>query len=312
MGSTPASAEWARRPERGALMLVRFMAWLSLGIGRSASRVPLRAIAAYFFVASPEARAASRDYLRRCLGREPRLAERFAHFMAFATTIHDRLYFLQARDDLFEVEVVGPELLPQSGALLFGAHLGSFEALRAAGLRHGHRRVTMAMYEENARQLNGVLAAISPGMLRDIVPLGHVGSMIALHERLEAGDLVGVLADRTLGDEPVVAVPFLGEAASFPTGPMRMAAALRQPVFLMAGLHLGGNRYRVVFEPLVDFSGSGPGPTAAPAAARGDEGSAGRSAAIEAAVRTYAARLEHHCREAPFNWFNFFDFWRKP
>jgi predicted LPLAT superfamily acyltransferase len=298
MGSAPASADWARRPERGSLTLLRFMASLSLAIGRTASRVPLRAIAAYFFLSSPAARAASRAYLRRCLGREPRLSERFAHFMAFATTIHDRLYFLQERDDLFEVEVVGPEALPPSGALLFGAHLGSFEALRAAGLRHGHRRVTMAMYEENARQLNAILAAVSPGMQRDIVPLGHVGSMIALNERLEAGDLVGVLADRTLGEEPVLRVPFLGEPASFPTGPMRMAAALRRPVFLMAGLYLGGNRYRVVFEPLVDFSQWGPG------LRRGDE--------VEAGVRAYAARLEHYCRESPFNWFNFFDFWRDP
>ena len=308
MGSAPAPADWARRPERGSLPLVRFMAWLSLAIGRPASRVLLRGIAAYFFIASPSARAASRAYLRRCLGREPRLSERFAHFMAFATTIHDRLYFLQERDGLFEVEVAGAEQLPASGALLFGAHLGSFEALRATGLRHGHRRVTMAMYEENARQVNAVLSAVSPGLLRDIVPLGHVGSMIALHERLEAGDLVGVLADRTLGGEPVVHVPFLGAQAPFPTGPMRMAAALRQPVFFMAGLYLGANRYRVVFEPLVDFSGSGPGPSAADAAARGD----GRNAAIESAVRAYAARLEHYCREAPFNWFNFFDFWSGP
>lgn len=291
-----ASADWTRRPERGSLPLVRFMAWLSLAVGRGASRILLRAIAFYFFVSSPAARAASRDYLTRCLGREPRLAERFAHFMAFASTIHDRLYFLQERDDLFEVEVVGPEKLPETGVLLFGAHLGSFEALRATGLRHGHRRVTMAMYEENARQLNGILAALSPDMLRDIVPLGHAGSMIALSERLDAGDLVGVLADRTLGAEPTLQVDFLGEPAAFPTGPMRMAAALRRPVFMMVGLYLGGNRYKVAFEPLVDFS-----------TVTGD-----RAEAVAAGVRAYAARLEHWCREAPFNWFNFFDFWRRP
>jgi predicted LPLAT superfamily acyltransferase len=23
----------------------------------------------------------------------------------------------------------------------------------------------------------------------------------------------------------------------------------------------------------------------------------------------YVARLEHYCRAAPFNWFNFYDFW---
>ena len=304
MQSAPTSADWTRRPERGSLPLVRFMAWLSLAIGRTASRIPLRAITLYFFASSPAARATSRDYLRRCLGREPSLRERLAHFMAFASTVHDRLYFLQERDDLFEVEVIGPETLPQTGALLFGAHLGSFEALRAAGLRHGHRSVTMAMYEENARQLNAIFAAISPDMLRDIVPLGHAGSMIALSERLEAGELVGVLADRTLGAEPTLEVDFLGEPAAFPTGPMRMAAALRRPVFMMVGLYLGGNRYKVAFEPLVDFSNLGP-------RLRGGDERAQRSDAVEAGVRAYAARLERYCREAPYNWFNFFDFWQR-
>ena len=295
MGSAPAAAEWTRRPERGSPRLVRFMAWLSLALGRRLSRLVLHGVVAYFFASSPASRAASREYLTRCLGRAPRFSERYAHFLAFATTVHDRLFFLKGRDDAFEMEVVGTELLPETGTLLFGAHLGSFEALRATGLRHGHRRVSMAMYEENARRLNAVLAAISPEMLRDIVPLGTVGSMIALNERLEAGDLVGVLADRTLGAEPVVRVPFLGEPAAFPTGPMRMAAALRRRVFLMVGLYRGGNRYEVRFEELADFTDAG----------------RDREAAVHAAIEAYARRLEHYCRAAPYNWFNFFDFWRR-
>ena len=32
--------------------------------------------------------------------------------------------------------------------------------------------------------------------------------------------------------------------------------------------------------------------------------------AIAAAQRRYVARPEHFCRSAPYNWFNFFDFWR--
>ena len=55
MGSAPASADWTRRPERGSLPLVRFMAWLSLAIGRAASRILLRGVAAYFFATSPAA-----------------------------------------------------------------------------------------------------------------------------------------------------------------------------------------------------------------------------------------------------------------
>ena len=118
--------------------------------------------------------------------------------------------------------------------------------------------------------------------------------MLALGERLEAGDLVGVLADRTLGAEATIRVPFLGEPAAFPTGPMRMAAALRQRVFLMMGLYRGGNRYDVFFEPLADFT---------------HVERQGRDAMIEAAIRNYVARLEHYVRLAPDNWFNFHDFW---
>ena len=89
---------------------------------------------------------------------------------------------------------------------------------------------------------------------------------------------------------------FLGQPAPFPVGPWRMAAMLRRPVFFMTGLYLGGNRYQLHFEPLADFSQT----------PRAD-----RDAAIRAAMQHYADRLTHYCRLAPYNWFNFFDFWQK-
>jgi predicted LPLAT superfamily acyltransferase len=76
---------------------------------------------------------------------------------------------------------------------------------------------------------------------------------------------------------------------------MRLAAMLKRPVLFMSGLYLGGNRYAIHFERLADFS---------------DVERPGRDAAIESAVVAYAACLERHCRTAPYNWFNFFDFWR--
>ena len=295
-----AQADWTRRSERGSLPLVRFMAWLSIAIGRRASRLLLGCITAYFFATGGKARAAVRQYLARVLGREPRLREQFAVFSTFSSTIHDRIYFLKGRFDLFDIRVHGAELFEDGrGALLMGAHLGSFEAMRSCGRAIDGRRVAMAMYEVNARLLHEVLAAIEPSAVQDIVALGRLDSMLELGERLEAGQLVGVLADRTLGAEPTLDVPFLGEPAAFPTGPMRMAAALRRPVIFMAGLYRGGNRYDIHFEKLADFSDAGAG--------RGD-----RELRVNEAVRRYAARLEHFCREAPDNWFNFHDFWKRP
>ncbi|MEP7262218.1 MAG: acyl-CoA synthetase, partial [Usitatibacter sp.] len=149
----------------------------------------------------------------------------------------------------------------------------------------------------NARKINRVLHAIAPDAMSDVVGLGRVQSMLELAENLEHGSLVGVLADRTLGDEPVMMVDFLGTPAPFPTGPMRMAAVLRQPVIFMAALYRGGNKYEMYFELLADFSKL--------------EGvsRAQRSVLVEDAVRAYAARLEHYARLSPYDWFNFFDFW---
>ena len=36
----------------------------------------------------------------------------------------------------------------------------------------------------------------------------------------------------------------------------------------------------------------------------------GLEAAVQAAVERYAALLEKYVRSDPYNWFNFFDFWR--
>lgn len=280
--------------------MLRFIVWVSLSLGRAPARALLRIIAAYFLAFGGAARRASRDFLARCLGRRPTLAETYRLFFSFASTVHDRVFFLKDRFELFDIEVHGAELFGPGGTLLMGAHLGSFEALRACA-RTVKRPVAMAMYEENARRLNGMLEAIAPGMMNDVVALGHVQSMLDLNERLEEGALVGLLADRTLGDEPVLWIPFLGEPAPFPTGPMRMAAALRRPVVFMTGLYLGGNRYDVHFEPLADFSDL--------------EGlsRAERDRRVEAGVRAYAERLERFARRAPSNWFNFHDFWgRRP
>lgn len=294
-----ATPGWMRQQERSNLAILRLMVWISLTFGRAAGRVVLYGIALYFTLFAPKARRASRAYLYRALDRWANWADGYRHVLSFATTIHDRVYLLNERFDLFDLEVVGADALHaalarQPGALLIGAHLGSFEVLRAAGRGQAGLRVAMLMYEENARKINATLEAINPKATQDIIPLGRMDSMLEAREKLDAGYLVGMLADRSLGDDATAALPFLGEAARFPLGPWRLAAMLRRPVFFMAGLYLGGNRYQLHFVPLADFS-------ATPRDAR--------DAAIAAAMQRYADCLTQFCRRAPYNWFNFFDFW---
>lgn len=293
------AAEWVRRPERSNMTMLRVMTWISLRLGRRAGRVVLHLIAGYFLLFAPASRAGSRAYLARILGRPVLWTDIYRHFFWFASTIHDRIYLLNQRFDLFDIRLHGEPLLREAlaggqGLFLIGAHVGSFEAIRALGRSHAGLKVAMAMYEEHGRKVNDTLAAINPAAQQDVIGLGRIDSMLKINEYLEQGALVGMLADRTLGGDATREVTLLGERAQLPLGPFRMAAIARRPVIFMVGLYLGGNRYEIHFEKLADFS-------ATPREQR--------QAEIDRAIARYAVLLEHYCRRAPYNWFNFFNFW---
>ena len=292
------SAAWLASRERGSLRLLRLMAWVSLHLGRRVSRAPLYAIALYFFLFAPRARRHADRYLTLALGRAPTAADRFRQILYFASTIHDRVYLINQREDLFQITVEGDALMRAQlatgrGALLMGSHMGSFEIVGAVGKRQPGLHVVMAMYEQNARKIGGILAAINPQADHDVIPLGRLDAMLQIAERLAAGSCVGMLGDRTLGKEPLQPVTLLGRPAQLPTGPMRMAAIQGCVVMFMLGLYRGGNRYHVVFAPLADFTSVTP---------------AGRPAAVQAAIARYAALLDQYCRSDPYNWFNFYEF----
>ena len=302
LASAPEPAAWRAHAERGSPGLLRLMTCLSLRLGRNLSRVPLYAITTYFFLFAPRARRHTLQYLRRALGREPHALDRFRLLLYFATVIHDRLFLVNGRYGAFDISVEGEELMRSrqdsgGGAFLLGAHFGSFEVMRSFGQRQASMRIAMAMYEENARKINSILRAIDPAVSPDIIALGRVEAMLKIAERLDQGGYVGMLGDRTLGDEPAQRVMLLGRPAYLPIGPLRAAAILRRPVIFMVGIYRGANRYHVVFAPLADF-------TATPATER--------DAAVHAAVERYAALLERYCISDPYNWFNFFDIWRTP
>jgi predicted LPLAT superfamily acyltransferase len=294
-----ARAEWVTRPERGSLLLLRAMAVASRLFGRTLSRGILYLIAAYFVFFAPTAGRRARNYLRRALGRKPRFTDRFRQVLYFATSIHDRIFLLTGRFDKFEITVEGEpamqDVLAQGrGAFLLGAHMGSFEVSRAIGINQPGLRVVMAMYPDNASKVNAMLASLPTAVKPEIIYLGQIQAMLDIQQRLDDGAFVGLLADRTLGDEPVKQVTFLGSPARFPIGLMRAAALLRRPTILMLGLYRGGNRYHLLFEPLVDFS---------------NVSREQRERVVGDAIDRYVSVLEKYCRSDPYNWSNWFDFW---
>ncbi len=305
--AAPTSSSWHNRRERGNQLALRFMAWVALSLGRPVARWLLHPITLYFLLFAAVPRRHSARYLARALGRKPTLRDRYSHFYTFASTVLDRVYFVRGQTRAFDLTIQGDAgcedtLLGHEGGFLLGAHLGSFESLHATGKTASGMKVTMVMYPDNARKIQAVLQAIAPELKMAVITIGNTRSTLAIRDALDAGHLVGLLADRTVASEgvrsPSVEINFLGARALFSDGPLRLAMLLRRRVIFMVGLYLGGKRYDVRFETLADFRQP---PTLHEA----------REDMIRQALHAYVARLEALCREAPYNWFNFHDYWRE-
>jgi predicted LPLAT superfamily acyltransferase len=290
---------WRTQRERGSRLLMRAFASLSLKLGRPLGRALLYPACAYFLLFSRRARRASKDYLGRALGRAPTWRERFRHYHCFAGQILDRLHLVTGDLERFTWTIEGLDALESAlaqrrGAMLVGAHLGSFEMMRVLALAEFPVRVRVLMHEANAEKLASVLAPLNADITRQVITLGRPETMLEMRDALAAGEVVGLLADRVVAGDRVRRCPFLGAPAGFAEGPFVLAAALGVPVVLFSAVQEDDGRYRIRFEPFAEPI----------VLARRD-----RDAALQDACERYAGWLEARCREYPYNWFNFYDFW---
>jgi predicted LPLAT superfamily acyltransferase len=295
----PSRAAWLSEKERGSILAIRFLVLLCNLFGRTLTRAFVHVLMVYYTAASSKARDASRAWLTRAFGRPATLVEVYRHLTTFALVALDRIFLLQGKTKLFEIESHGTEHLrklsdEQKGAILLGAHIGSFEAMRAQGSGKGYDIHVLA-YLENARKITAVLSALAPEMHDRVIGLGSVDSLFRARDVLEKGAMLALLGDRTGLNEKRVLADFCGQPAPFPSGPFLLAHSLQCPVLLVVGVYRGKNRYDIYCEPFAERV----------VLDRRD-----RQGSVQHYVQAYAKRIEEVALAHPYNWFNIYDFWK--
>ena len=314
--------QWVQQ-ERGAPFMVKLMLWLAFKLGRGGVRWILYPTVLYFLLTAPRSVRASRRCLNRLLGRRATLLDVARHFFTFSSCTQDRIFLLSNQLSAFTVEAFSSPGMQETiartpGCLLIVAHFGSTEALRLAPLKtsvycmpssvaHGDQssastveslQVSVLIDKKSSPQITAQLEAINPALAANLIDASERGPplVLKLKEALEAGRLVGIAADRTNPGERAFDVQFMGGTASMPDGPWVLAAALRVPVILGFGIYRGGAHYETHFELFSE---------------RILLPRQNRHEALQAVIQQYALRLEHYVKLAPYNWFNFYDYWNE-
>ena len=292
---------WKSQPERGTGFGLRTIVWVALHIHREVALALLYPISAFFLLLSKQPRQASRDYLTRLEEKPAGWLDAFHHYHTFAETILDRVFVFAGRADFLDIDVRGFDLLESQmdkgeGCLLVGAHFGSFEILRGLGVVRRQLPIKAIMYQENSPNIHALFERLNPDLAAKVIRIGRADSLVGINQHVDQGGMLAILGDRGVLGEKRVLCDFLGEPAWFPAAPALLAHLLKVPVILFYCLRRGPGRYEIRFERFAE---------------RIELPRQNRDAAIHEWVQRYAVRLEHHCRLAPYNWFNFYDFWNQ-
>lgn len=300
---------WNTIKERGGmlpLMLVLF--FYRLG-GRWLCRVVLYFVILWYWVFSTTARQASLLYLHKLhhfsgvhspFAALPQLPHTFTHLMQFGECILDKIEGWLGRVSDQNLQLHGHEHFRehyQKGAIIVVSHFGNIELLRAIKSEHP-QKINVLVYQKHATQFNQFLKKLNQHADVNLLSVDELGieTALILQQKLDQGEWIVVAADRVpIQSDRIQPIEFLGEHADWPEGAWILAHLLKAPVLAVFCYRVKDHFEVHIHNIAVQLNFP-----------RKD-----RATAIRQVMRIYIHLLEQHCLRAPYQWFNFYNFWNK-
>jgi predicted LPLAT superfamily acyltransferase len=300
---------WHQIPENGSVLGIRIVFWVVQTLGYLPAVCVLIFPVTANFLFNKSARKHSRDYLRKVgvLGSQSSWLQDkikvYKHLFAFALNVLDRVFIWSGRMDLFKISLEGHEWMmalneKKQGALLVGAHLGSFDFLRVLSEQYAVR-VNVVMYGGASQKITQSFVNLNPHYEMNVFDASKgLETLFDLQAASDRGEFISLLADRFPPKEKQkkgVLVDFLGSPAEFPPQVWMMAHTLACPVIYVSALRTGWRKYSLRAVQLTP---------------RFEMNRKTRAQDLQNIVDLYVKELEEDCAQAPMQWFNFLDFWK--
>lgn len=304
---------WSAMREAGTLSGLRFLWAIHRWFGRATLSVLLRPVVLYFVLFKGQARRASIEFLNthwqhypNQWQHKPSIIDTLRHFREFAESVVDKLmaWHLELDQNIFFIrdqETHKRLVEDKRGQLIIGSHLGNIEYCRGFINRYRTQTINVLLNDRHAQNFVDMMRRLNPESRVNVFQVDEfdITTILRFKEKIEAGEWIFIAGDRIplSGVTRTASVQFLGRETQLPIGPYLLGRALGCPVKLMfAYKNYGGKDNRLHFD-IIDFAEQ----IKLPARQKTEQ--------LQRFAQQYACELEKVCRQAPFQWFNFYPYW---
>ena len=317
------SEHWALQHEaKGGYHGLKIMMFLYDIGGKHLFKMVLYPVMFIYYLLSATQRKNSEFYLalvnesRIKHGLEPRKLFSFKHFLSFADMILDKInawrgnirlnidtIYTQNSEETFNT------YKNNTGKMIICSHLGNIEVLRALGVsgKYNAPNVYSIIFTDHAKNVNSFINSVCKKNMLNVIPTTSIGpqTAIELKEIIDKGknNVIAIVGDRislssnNSGEKNrVCTVKFLGKDADFPQGAFILASVLKCPVQLLFALkNEETGKIDIICSDFADQI----------ILSRKN-----RETDLKNYIQKYADQLEYYAIRYPYQWFNFYKFFK--
>ncbi len=180
----------------------------------------------------------------------------------------------------------------ESGMTVLFSHIGNFEM--AGYFINSPKRMHILAYSgETETVKDNRYRMFCPNNINIIPITDDFSHIYSINYALQAGEIVCMAGDRRMPKQRSIQCTILGESASLPEGPFRIAATEKLPTLVVFAMKENWNTYRV-YQKEIHINPE-----------------LSRNELERDIIQQYAQHIENMVRKYPLQWYHYFDFWGK-
>ncbi len=233
-------------------------------------------------------------------GRGRRFLAGYKNLLAFGQILVDRGWLgIKSRAAMTGTtpgyEVLEDLLARGKGVVLITAHVGNWQTALAHLGKLSRPVHALMRYDQGAAAKHYFDVGGKQRQFAIIDAEGPFGGMVEAAAALARGEVVTIMGDRYIKGS-FSRVQFLGSEVRLPDSAYVLASCAQAPVVIMLSAKTGRRRYELKIWDVLS-----------PEYRSRDE----RSVMTQACARRFARALEKYLKQYPYQWYNFFDFWKQ-